>query len=148
VASIRLSERLGDRRLFRSAPLVMAVGVIGLGLLPNLGGLFVFGLAGFSVAAARPVVEARMLAEIPGSVRATILSVDSLILRLLYATMSPFGGLVADAAGLPIAFVVMGAVALGVLLAVLSLTTHLPMWYHVTRLTQDKESEHIQQEQY
>ena len=119
VTSVRLSEVLGDRRLFRSAPVVMAAGVIGLGLLPNLGGLFIFGLAGFSVAAARPVVEARMLAETPGSVRATILSVDSLIFRLLFAVMSPFSGLVADAYSLPTAFVVVGMVVVGVLLAVI-----------------------------
>ena len=118
VGSVRLSERLGDRGLFRSAPLVMAAGVIGLGLLPNLGGLFVFGLAGFAVAAARPVVEARMLAETPGSVRATILSVDSLILRVLVAVMSPFSGLIGDTAGLPTAFVVLGVLVGGVLLGV------------------------------
>jgi predicted MFS family arabinose efflux permease len=118
VGSVRLADRLGDRRLFRWAPLVMAAGVIGLGLVPTFGGLAVFGLACFSVSAMRPVVEARMLAETPGSVRATILSFDSLIFRLLLAAMSPFSGLVADAYSLPVAFVALGTLTAGVLISV------------------------------
>jgi MFS family permease len=118
VGSVRLADRLGDQRLFRWAPLVMAAGVIGLGLVPTFGGLAVFGLACFSVSAMRPVVEARMLAETPGSVRATILSFDSLIFRLLLAAMSPFSGLVADAYSLPVAFVALGTLTAGVLISV------------------------------
>jgi MFS family permease len=115
VSSGTLAGRLGSRRLFRLSPLLMGVGVIGLGLIPRLGGLAIFGLAAFSVAAARPVIEARMLAEAHGSVRATILSVDSLVFRLLIAIMSPVSGLIGEAYNLPVAFVVLGASTAGVL---------------------------------
>jgi predicted MFS family arabinose efflux permease len=114
--SERMTRRVGERRLLRLAPVVMAIGVIGMGLVPNLAGLAIFGLATFSMAAARPVVESRILSEVPRRVRATILSVDSLIFRLLWAAGSPLVGVVADASSLTTGFVVMGVVTGGMLL--------------------------------
>ena len=58
--------------------------------------------------------------QTPSAVRATILSLDSLLFRLLTAMLAPGVGLVADSYGLPTAFTLMaliyGMLMLGLLL--------------------------------
>ena len=111
-----LTSRLGDWRLLVLAPLLIVAGVYGIGYFPGVSGLLVFGLAVFSSAAARPTIETILMAETPGTVRATVLSVDSLIFRLLLALVSPLAGFLAEASSLPAAFRVLGLGA-GFLLA-------------------------------
>jgi len=104
----RLSARLGERRLLALAPWVMTAGVVGLGLWNAWPGLVIYPLAAFSVSATRPAIEAIILRETPGSVRATILSVDSLVFRLLLAAFSPLAGWLGEAYSLSAAFVILG----------------------------------------
>lgn len=112
----RLQARLGDWRLLLAAPVLVVLGVVGIGAAPGVTGLVVFGLAVYASAAARPVIESILMSETPSRVRATILSVDSLIFRLLLAGLSPFAGFVAEETSLQLAFVLMG-VGSGILLA-------------------------------
>ncbi len=117
----RFAQRLGERRWLAVASVMMIAGVIGLGAVDAFGGLAVFALAAFAAPAVRPLVESIILRHTPGSIRATILSVDNLIFRLLLAGLEPFVGRIADTYSLPTAFVVLGVgVGLG-LAAVLGL---------------------------
>jgi MFS-type transporter involved in bile tolerance (Atg22 family) len=63
-------------------------------------------------------LERIILRQTPGSVRATILSVDSMLNQLFLAAVSPLIGVVADQYGLSHAFVYLG-IGFGVVLLVL-----------------------------
>ncbi len=107
-AASGLAARLGDWRLLLSAPVMIVTGVVGIGFFPDISGLLIFGLAVFASAAARPTIENILMQETPGSVRATILSVDSLLFRLFLAVISPSAGLLAETYSLPAAFIFLG----------------------------------------
>jgi predicted MFS family arabinose efflux permease len=119
----RVVEWFGEWRWLVLAAMLSVLGVFGLGALPNLAGVGIFSLAVFASAASRPLIEDLLLRQTPGSVRATILSVDNLIFRFLLAFIEPAVGLVADAVGLPLAFVAM-ALVVGIGLLVLLLFWH------------------------
>ncbi len=107
--SSRITDRLGERRHLALAPALIFFGLVAMGAVPNSFGLVFFGLTYFTSAATRPLIETVMFRESPGSVRATILSVDSLLLRLLLAGVSPLAGVLGDAYSLPVAFIFLGA---------------------------------------
>lgn len=106
-ASHRLVARFGELAWLRLAPVVVFVGMLGLSLLNSLWGIALFALVGFATSAINPVIEAVILRQTPSPIRATILSVDSLLFRLLLAVVEPGLGVLGDAAGLPRAFLVL-----------------------------------------
>ena len=106
--------------LFRSlwvVALATMIGVILLGVFNSVTGIVLFALTGFATAASSPLIERIILRQTPGSVRATILSVDSLFQRVLLALIGPMIGMIADRSSLPSAFLGVG-VGFGVLLLV------------------------------
>ena len=78
-----LVVRCGETLVLHMAPLLLVLGTLGLGLLHSLWGLALFGSVGFASAVATPVIENLILRQTPGSIRATILSVDSLVFRAM-----------------------------------------------------------------
>ena len=96
------------------------MGLIALGGFNSLWGILLFALSGFAVSATRPLVETLILSRTPGAVRATILSVDSLIYRVMLAAIEPGIGIIGDRYGLPTAFLVMGS-GFGVLILLVML---------------------------
>jgi hypothetical protein len=78
--------------------------------------------AHLSPPASRPLVESIILRHSPGSVRATILSVDNLIFLLLLAFTEPVAGIIGDTYSLSVAFILMG-VGVGVAISIL-----IPLW--------------------
>lgn len=104
----RVIDRFGEWNWFWIAPMVIAVGVVLMGCLNSLTGIFFFALTGFADAITRPIIEKNILTQSPSSVRATILSVDSLLFRILLAIIGPTIGLVADRFNLSIAFITIG----------------------------------------
>jgi predicted MFS family arabinose efflux permease len=113
--------RLGRRWLWLSPWLVLA-GTAALALIPNLAGVALFGLAIFVSVASRPLIESLILQDSPEATRATILSMDNLIFRLLLTVVEPAGGATADIFGLPVMFI---GLAVGVWLAMMVI---LPLW--------------------
>ena len=111
-------EKLGEQTWLRLAPVLVFGGILAIGLLNNLIGIGIFALTAFASAAARPLVETLILRQTPGSVRATILSVESLISRLILSGIEITMGLLADQHGLPSMFVWMG-VAFGILMTLI-----------------------------
>jgi hypothetical protein len=104
----RAIKRFGEWGWLRIAPLVIYIGVVALGAFNSILGIAVFALTGFAGAITAPLMETIILRQTPGAVRATILSVDSLLHRLMLAMIGPVIGLVADGFGLPTAFIGVG----------------------------------------
>jgi hypothetical protein len=98
----------GERRWLSLAPLFVTAGVLGLALVPSLLGVAIFTIALFASVASRPLIEDIMLREVPGTIRATILSVDNLIMRLILAGVEPLVGITADRWGLPTSLGLLG----------------------------------------
>ncbi len=116
----RVLDRTGEWGWLRLAPVIIFSGVIALGGFNSIWGIALFAFTGFAGAVTTPLMENIILRQTPGSVRATILSVDSLIFRLLWAILGPLVGLISDAYSLATGFLAMG-IGLGfVILWVLS----------------------------
>jgi MFS family permease len=118
-ASDRLVTRLGESTWLWIVPVVICLGMIGLGTFNSLAGIVPFALVGFATAATTPMIENVILRQAPRSVRATILSVDALVFRLLLAVVEPAMGWLADLWGLPMTFLILGIVTSAGLLGVL-----------------------------
>ena len=114
----RVVKQIGEWKLLKLAPLILFVGLLLIGSLNSWLGIAFFSMTGFANAATMPTVENIINRQAPGSVRATILSIDSLIFKLLTAILEPGIGLVADARGLPTAFLGMAA-AVGIVMPIL-----------------------------
>ena len=114
----RVVKRLGEWNLLKLTPLILFVGLLLIGSLNSWVGIALFSMTGFTTAATMPTVENIINRQAPGSVRATILSIDSLIFKLLTAILEPGIGLVADSRGLPTAFLGM-ALVLGIVMPIL-----------------------------
>ncbi len=106
----RILERFNEWRWLTIAPLVIFIGILGLGAINSVIGIVMFVTTGFATTVTTPLMESIILRQTPGSVRATILSVDSLIFRLLLAAIGPTIGIIADSYGMANAFV---AIAFG-----------------------------------
>ncbi|MBC8505420.1 MAG: MFS transporter [Anaerolineales bacterium] len=104
----RILQRIGEWGWLRLAPIVLFVGVIALGVFNSVFGIVLFALTGFASAVTMPLMESIILRQTPGSVRATILSVDSLLFRFMLAALGPAVGLASDFYSLPIAFIAVG----------------------------------------
>jgi MFS family permease len=106
----QIIKRLGEWKLLVLAPILVFVGLIAIGWIESWVGIALFSVTGFVTAAAGPTVENAINQQTPGAVRATILSVSSLLFRLLTAILEPGIGLVADSYGLTTAFMGMALV--------------------------------------
>lgn len=116
----RLLARYGERVLLHTAPGLIVLGTLCLGWLNSLWGIALFGIAGVASACATPVIEQVILRQTPGSIRATILSVDSLVFRAIVAVTEPGLGLLGDTYGLAVTFLVLGiGVAVSMLVVLL-----------------------------
>jgi MFS family permease len=116
----RLAAWWGETAWLRLAPGIVCLGMLGLGLVPTLWGLVFLAVVGLATSAVTPVVEAMILRQAPAEVRATILSVDSLLSRLLWAVLEPGLGVLGDTYGLATAFLALG-ISSGLSLAVVLL---------------------------
>jgi len=102
-----LEKKVGKKAFFWLLPFVLVACLLlfaGIAALPIL----VFGLViqlirGFKL----PIVEFYMNAELSNEKRATVLSLDGLLMRLLFAVFSPLLGLLADGFGVQSSFLVL-----------------------------------------
>jgi hypothetical protein len=116
----RILNRFGEWRWLQFSPLLAVLGVIALGVFNSVMGIIFFALTGFVTAVTGPLMERKILELTPGSIRATILSMDSLLYRFLLAIVGPLIGMVADHSSLPTAFWSVGF-AFGIFLLVILL---------------------------
>ena len=104
----RVIDKLGEWRWLWFSPIIITVGIILLGSFRSLLGIFMFVFTGFAGAITYPIIERNILRQAPSTVRATILSLDSLLFRFMSALIGPTIGLVADQFDLSIAFITVG----------------------------------------
>lgn len=119
-SAYRIRTRFGERRVFMAAPVVIVVSLVVLAALQTLPALLLVAVIGFVTAALRPLVLSRIQHEVPDAIRATILSMQSLVFTIFVAICEPLLGLVADRSGFPAAYLWLAG-GLGVL-------TFLLMW--------------------
>jgi MFS family permease len=106
----RFVRRFGEWRSLVMGAVLVVTGVFGLGAFPSMVGVGLFALAAYASAATRPLIEDLLLRQVPATIRATILSVDNLIFRVLLAFLELGAGIAADVYGLPAAFMLMAVV--------------------------------------
>jgi hypothetical protein len=96
---------VGEARVLVAAPGVIAASLLLLAALQVLPALLFVAVIGFVTTVLRPLVLNRIQREAPDAIRATVVSLQSLIFTLLVAVAEPLLGWVADQAGLPAAYV-------------------------------------------
>jgi MFS family permease len=116
--SDRIRALFGERRILYAAPLIILASIVLLGLLQMLPALLFVAVIVFVTAALRPLLLARIQAEVSDEVRATVLSMQSLMFTFLGAISQPSLAYVADQAGLPAAYFVLAG-CMAVLIVVL-----------------------------
>ena len=85
-------------------------GVFALAGIQTWVGIALFGVTGFLTSATSPTIENIINRQTPSPVRATILSIDSLLWRLCTAILEPGVGAVGDTYGLPTALVIVSII--------------------------------------
>jgi len=99
MASHRIHDRLGDRRMVVLFIALIAAGYFGLGMIGGLWGfLFYYLLTGMR-GLRGPMMLSHTQAESPSANRAAVLSLQSFSFRLFFACTAPFVGKLADAVG-------------------------------------------------
>jgi MFS family permease len=109
-----LRKRLGERRFLYTTPPVIVTSLILLAMLQVLPALFFIVVISFVTAAQRPIVLSNIQNEVSDKMRATLLSLMSLMGTVIAAIAQPTLGFIADQAGLPSAYVVLAS-SLGIL---------------------------------
>ena len=102
--SDRIRGQFGERRILYSAPLLIVSSLILLAAFQRMPALLFIAVIGFVTAALRPLVLGRIQNEVPNDIRATILSMQSLMFTILVAISEPMLGAIADKSGLPNAY--------------------------------------------
>lgn len=119
-SAYHIRTRLGEGRVLMAVPVVIVISLVALAALQTLPALLLVAVIGFVTAVLRPLVLSRIQHEVPDSIRATMLSMQSLVFTTFVAVCEPLLGLVADRSGFPAAYLWLAG-GLGVL-------TFLLMW--------------------
>jgi MFS family permease len=121
LASGRVVKALGAWRWIHIAPILVVLSTLALGLIPNWLGILLFAVAGIAQSISQPLDESLILNYAPGPARATILSINALVLTFFISLFEPGLGLLADLRGMPSAFTAMAGIILIPIAAVLFL---------------------------
>lgn len=105
----RLMTRFGEGPVLLAVPPLLLVGLVALSAGTAWPGLLVVAALSLAIALIRPVVMTMIHREVSDGVRATMVSLGSLLFTLLLALFSPLYGWLADAYGLGVVFAVMAA---------------------------------------
>jgi MFS family permease len=116
--SDRIKRHFGEARVLYAAPAFIVSSLFLLAALQVFPALLFVAVIGFVTAVLRPLVLSRIQKEVPDDIRATILSMQSLVFTILVAIGEPMMGFVADQSGLPAAYVGLGA-SLSILIVIL-----------------------------
>jgi len=113
--SHRLHFQLGDRGMIIFFLLLIGCGYLGLGLAQSLWGFLFYYLLTAMRGLQGPMLRNHIQQGSERRNRASILSLKSLVFRLLFVASGPLVGHLADTAGLPAAFLFLAAVMIAVL---------------------------------
>ena len=102
--SDRFQALFGEGRLIYTAPLLIIASLILLAMLQKLPALLFIAVIGFITSVLRPGLLNRIQNEVSDDVRATIISMQSLMFTVAGAISQPTLGLVADQSGFPAAY--------------------------------------------
>jgi Arabinose efflux permease len=116
--SQQISTRLGEKRVIYLSPLVIVASLVLLAALQVLPSLTLIAVIGFVTAVLRPLVMNLIHAEVSDNIRATALSLLSLLSLLIMAVGELTVGYIGDKKGLPSAYIVLAA-GMGVMSLVL-----------------------------
>lgn len=103
-----LEQRLGAQLSLLGQFVLAPLGLLLAGLVPAGFAIFCFALPQFVFGFGYPVLRHAIQRVAPSSLRASILSVQSLLFRLVFAVAGPVIGLASDSFGLPTALVLAG----------------------------------------
>jgi MFS family permease len=110
--SHRLKTSFGDARPIYVAPFLIAINLLLLGLFQVLPTLLFAAIISFVTAYMRPIVMYRIQTSVTDNIRATVLSMQSLLYAAVIAVVEPAMGYITDQAGLPASYY---ALAVGLL---------------------------------
>jgi predicted MFS family arabinose efflux permease len=99
-----LRKRFGERRVLYFAPLLLIIFLVALGVIQLLPALAFIVLIGFVSGVIRPLILSVVQNQVQDDIRATILSVQSLINTLFQVSVVPALGFLADRSGLPFVY--------------------------------------------
>ena len=102
-----IKAHMGERQVLYAVPLVIIASLLALAALQVLPSLVFIAVISFATAILRPLVLSRIQNEVSDNIRATILSMQSLMFTLFLAMGEPILGLIADRSGLPAAYIVL-----------------------------------------
>ena len=112
----RLRSRFSEVRLVYAAPLIIVVSLLLLAAFQVAPALLFVLTIGFTTTVLRPLVLGRIQKQVSNDIRATMISMQSLMFTFLLVLTQPTLAFVADRAGLPTAYTVL-ALALGLLVS-------------------------------
>jgi MFS family permease len=116
-SSHRIRDDVGEAKVIYFAPFIIAAALTLLGFIQQLPALLFAAIISFTTAAIRPILMNRLQNEVTDNIRATVISMQSLLFALVIAFVEPLMGYVADRSGLPAAYFVMaGGLTLLILL--------------------------------
>lgn len=104
-SSDKLKAFFGERRLVYIAPAIILASLLVLAAFQKLPVLLFIAVIGFFTSLIRPILLNRIQNEVSDEVRATIISMNSLMNTVLAAVAQPTLGFVADQSGFPAAYV-------------------------------------------
>jgi MFS family permease len=102
--SDRLKARFGEGRLITVAPAIILASLIVLALFQKLPVLIFIAVIGFFTSVIRPILLNQIQNEVSDEVRATIISMNSLMNTVIAAISQPTLGFLADKSGFPAAY--------------------------------------------
>lgn len=105
----KIQQRLSDRVILVSVPLLLAIFLALTGLVRAVPVLAIMALASFLFALAQPVLLAMVQARIANDTRATLLSMQSFIATIFLTLTEPALGIASDRYGVQSSFLVMSA---------------------------------------
>jgi MFS family permease len=98
--SYRVRTSFGDARAIYAAPFLIAISLVLLGLFQIFPALLFAATVSFVTAFMRPIVMYRIQTTVTDNIRATVLSIQSLLNAAVVAVVEPSMGYIADQAGL------------------------------------------------
>jgi len=116
--SDRFKVRFGEGGLIYTAPVLILASLIVLAAFQKLPVLVFIAVIGFFASVIRPILLNRIQNEVSDDVRATIISMNSLMFTVVGAVSQPTLGFVADQSGFPAAYIGLAS-GLGILTAFL-----------------------------
>jgi predicted MFS family arabinose efflux permease len=130
----KIAARAGEARVLYIVPGIIVLSLILLATFQVLVSLIWIAVISFVTAVLRPLLLNRIQSQVSDNVRATILSMQSLLGTLLVTIGEPILGFMADRSGLPAAYIAL-AIGLGILVLFLVWTSrHHLLQTHTTKI--------------